>query len=208
MDLSEAEGMLDELKKQSEYIIISNPIPPGPPPSFKRDWREVKGQVNGFKRGDKIQEAIDELNKFISKYNDKGVDLSEAEGMLDELIKRTLESGSSTNPKPGKQSGVSSQPPKDTEGDRLLKSGEFVKAKSWFRDHQMNAKADICSTLIRCSRSIKAYRAQFAGIKNARNLQVAKSCLNDLKSWNALYIRHELDTKEINELINMYKSIK
>ena len=204
VDLSEAEGMLDELKKQSE----SKPIPPGPPPSFKRDWREVKGQVNGFKRGNKIQEAIDELNKFISKYNNSGVDLSEAIDMLDELIKRTRESGSSTSPKLRGLSGVLPQPPKETEGDRLLKSGEFVKAKSWFRDHQMNAKADICSTLIRCSRSIKAYRAQFAGIKNARNLQVAKSCLNDLKSWNALYIQQELDTNEINELINMYKSIK
>lgn len=186
----------DYIISQREKLEGTTPPPPDDPQldpkKVKREWREVRAQANGYVRERKPAVAKRELMAFVSKYKDKGVDLSEAEQMLTELAgEPPLE-----------------DPPSESEGNRLMRESKFKEAKVWFANNGFTSKAGECSTLIKAVRFLKAYKAEIMSIKNNHNVQLAKSHLDDMRGWRTLYIRYGLITKEIDELINSYKSIK
>ncbi len=94
------------------------------------------------------------------------------------------------------------------EGEQLMKELKFKEAKAWFADNGLTSKARDCSTLIKAIRYLKAYKAEMMSIKNNHNLQLAKSHIEDMRSWRAIYTSYGLDTKEIDDVINSYKLIK
>lgn len=91
----------------------------------------------------------------------------------------------------------------------MVKVGlKFSEAKAWFADNGFTSMASDCATLIKAVRYLRAYKAEITSIKNNHNIQLAKSHLDDMIRWRAIYTRYGLDTKEIDDIIISYKSIK
>lgn len=152
---------------------------------IERQRREVLAQAKGFKREGKPDDAIKVLTDFINLHKDKDVSMAELEQLLQEIGEKQT-----------------------SEGERLVREKKFKEAKDWFTSNGLTSKAVDCSTLIKSMRFLKVYKAELPSIKNSHNLQLAKSHLNDMRGWQSLYANYGLETKDIDELINIYKSIK
>ena len=162
-----------------------SPVQPLDVKKVRRECREVMAQAKRLIREGKTAEAKKELMAFVVKYKDKDVDIHEAEQLL---------------------SGIGGY--ESSEGDRLMKELKFKEARAWFADNGFASKAADCSKLIKAVRSLKAYKAEISSIKNNHNIQLAKSHLGDMEGWLNIYKKYGLDTKDIDEIINIYRSIK
>lgn len=202
----------DEQRKKEDRK--SGEIPPPPPIDIKmltRKWRETKAMANGFLRERKSSEAQKELQRFIDTYKKKGADVTDAELMLTDIEKSIKKE--STIPKVDGPKGkikevVSNQVSKELDGVKLMKESKFKEAREWFTEQKLIAKAADCTALIKATRQIRAFKAEMPSVRNNRNLQLAKSHLDDMMSWREKYIQYGLDTKDLDEIIISYKSIK
>lgn len=145
----------------------------------------------------------DDVLKIFSKWASIGVGGDYINSQREKLDKHVMQQP--LNPKE-KLNVISEE--QAMEGEKLMKELKFKEAKAWFADNGHTAKARDCSTLIKAVRFLKAYKAEMASIKNNHNLQLAKSHLEDMRGWRAIYANYGLDTKDIDDLINIYKTIK
>lgn len=188
--------------------------PPPPPIDIKilnRKWRETKAIANGFLRERKSSEAQKELQRFIDTYKKKGADVTEAELMLNDIEKSCKKESSIPKvdgPKEKTKQVKSNKVSKELYGVKLMKEAKFKEAREWFTEQKLIAKAADCTALIKATRQIRAFKAEMPSVRNNRNLQLAKSHLYDMMSWREKYIQYGLDTKDLDEIINSYKSIK
>ena len=200
--------------KAIESLADSQEIPPSPLIDIKilsRKWRETKAMVNGFLRERKSSEAQKELQQFIDAYKKKGADVAEAEQMLTDIeksIKKGLSIQKVDSPKKETRKVESDQVSNVLNGVKLMKESKFKEAREWFSEHKLMAKAADCTILIKAKRQIRAYKAELKSVENSHNLQLAKSHLDDMVGWRAICVSYGLDTTEIDEIINSYKSIK
>jgi len=102
----------------------------------------------------------------------------------------------------------SNQVSKELYGVKLMKEAKFKEAREWFTEQKLIAKAADCTALIKATRQIRAFKAEMPSVRNSRNLQLAKSHLDDMMSWREKYIQYGLDTKDLDDIIISYKSIK
>lgn len=188
--------------------------PPPPPIDIKilnRKWRETKAMANGFLRERKLSEAQRELQRFINTYKKKGADVAEAEQMLTDIEKSCKKESSiprADGPKEKTKEVESNQVSKELYGVKLMKEAKFKEAREWFTEQKLIAKAADCTALIKATRQIRAFKAEMPSVRNSRNLQLAKSHLDDMMSWREKYIQYGLDTKDLDDIIISYKSIK
>jgi hypothetical protein len=201
--------------KAIESLADSQEIPPSPLIDIKilsRKWRETKAMVNGFLRERKSSEAQKELQQFIDAYKKKGADVAaEAEQVLTDIeksIKKGLSIQKVDSPKKETRKVESDQVSNVLNGVKLMKESKFKEAREWFSEHKLMAKAADCTILIKAKRQIRAYKAELKSVENSHNLQLAKSHLDDMVGWRAICVSYGLDTTEIDEIINSYKSIK
>lgn len=212
--LGVGEDYIQKQVKAIESLTDSQEIPPPPPIDIKilsRKWRETKAMVNGFLRERKSSEAQKELQRFIDAYKKKGADVAEAEQMLTDIeksIKKGLSIQKVDSPKKETRKVESDQVSNVLNGVKLMKESKFKEAREWFSEHKLMAKAADCTILIKAKRQIRAYKAELKSVENSHNLQLAKSHLDDMVGWRAIYISYGLDTTEIDETINSYKSVK
>ena len=197
--------------KAIESLTDSPEIPPPPPIDIKRKWRETKAMANGFLRERKFFEAQKELQRFIDTYKNKGADVAEAGQMLIDIEKSCKKEspipkvdGSKEKTKQVESNKVS----KELYGVKLMKEAKFKEAREWFTEQKLIAKAADCTALIKATRQIRAFKAEMPSVRNNRNLQLAKSHLDDMMSWREKYIQYGLDTKDLDDIIISYKSIK
>lgn len=200
--------------KAIESLADGKEIPPPPPIDIKilnRKWRETKAMVNGFLRERKFFEAQKELQRFIDTYKNKGADVAEAGQMLIDIEKSCKKESSIPKvdgPKEKTKQVKSNKVSKELYGVKLMKEAKFKEAREWFTEQKLIAKAADCTALIKATRQIRAFKAEMPSVRNNRNLQLAKSHLYDMMSWREKYIQYGLDTKDLDEIINSYKSIK
>lgn len=222
IDLSEAKMLLEEVKKALQTSPPKEPKPPiddadkvetnnfGSSTSgvkaFAREWRVARAEAKGYLREGKTEQARILLERFIS--NHKGMDNDEPELMLSELKKNLIEKGNQDEASNSTQHGKALKQEDPTEGEKLMKQLRLKEAREWFTEQKMMTKAVDCTNLIKASRQIKAYKAEIQSIKNNHNVQLAKSHLDDMRSWRTIYVNYNMDTKEIDEIINSYNSIK
>ena len=192
----------------------SGEIPPPPPIDIKiltRKWRETKAMANGFLRERKFSEARKELQRFIDAYKNKGADVAEAEQMLTDIEKSCKKESpipKVDGPKGKTKEVESDQVSSVLDGVKLMKESKFKEAREWFTEQKLIAKAADCTTLIKATRQIRAFKAELSSVKSSRNLQLANSHLDDMMSWREKYIQYGLDTKDLDDIIINYKSIK
>ena len=178
---------------------------------LNRKWRETKGMVNGFLRERKSSEAQKELQRFIDAYKNKGVDVAEAEQMLNDIEKSCKKESSIPKVDRPEEKTMEVEPnqvSKELYGVKLMKEAKFKEAREWFTEQKLIAKAADCTALIKATRQTRAFKAEMTSVRNSRNLQLAKSHLEDMMSWREKYIQYGLETKDLDEIINSYKSIK
>lgn len=188
--------------------------PPPPPIDIKilnRKWRETKAMANGFLRERKLSEAQRELQRFINTYKKKGADVAEAEQMLTDIEKPCKKESpipKIDGPKEKTKKVESNQVSKELDGEKLMKESKFKEAREWFTEQKLIAKAADCTALIKATRQIRAFKVELPSVRNNHNLQLAKSHLDDMMSWRKKYIQYGLDTNDLDEIINSYKSIE
>ena len=222
-DLSEAILLLEDVKrylKESSHDVLIYSVTSAPPkgpvvsaPStnevnkFKREWRIVRAEAKGFLREDKAERAREILERFIREH--QGWDIDEPMQMLHELrgTPSVINENQANTSKSSKHE-MESKHKVVSEGERLMKELKFSEAKAWFADNGFTSMASDCATLIKAVRYLRAYKAEITSIKNNHNIQLAKSHLDDMIRWRAIYTRYGLDTKEIDDIIISYKSIK
>ena len=223
LDLSEAILLLEDVKrylKESSHDVLIYSVTSAPPkgpvvsaPStnevnkFKREWRIVRAEAKGFLREDKAERAREILERFIREH--QGWDIDEPMQMLHELrgTPSVINENQANTSKSSKHE-MESKHKVVSEGERLMKELKFSEAKAWFADNGFTSMASDCATLIKAVRYLRAYKAEITSIKNNHNIQLAKSHLDDMIRWRAIYTRYGLDTKEIDDIIISYKSIK
>ena len=222
IDLSEAKSLLEDVKKELQKSSYKEPEPSiedadevdtgksGPSPNdikaWMREWRVARAEARGFLREGKKELARTLLESFIS--NHKGMDNDEPRQMLSELKTNSSEKGNQGVDSIGSQHVTTSKQENPTEGEKLMKELRLKEAREWFTEHKMMKEAADCTNLIKATRQIKAYKAELQSIRNNHNVQLAKSHLEDMKGWHAIYVKYDMDTKEIDDIISNYKSIK
>ena len=222
VDLSEVQLLMEDAQKLKRTypgvkpaVVASVDRRPAPEASprvaadekiLAREWRMVRAEAKGYVRENKVAQACDILERFIRNY--EGMDLTEAQQMLNTLSSHKTNTGSK-DISPATAKAVSSDKSDAlSEGEKLMRELRFKEARDWFSEQKLTAKAADCTLLIKATRQLRAYKAEKQSVKNNHNLQLAKSYINDMNSWRVKYVLYGLDTTELDELIDYYKSIK
>ena len=90
---------------------------------------------------------------------------------------------------------------------QMLQKGQFAEAKRKFASEGNSEMAQACSKLIRAKRSIASYVSGLDSVRRSRNVTSKQNAIKELENSLALYRQYGLVTKEIEQLIERYKSI-
>lgn len=95
-----------------------------------------------------------------------------------------------------------------SDAEKMLQKGQFAEAKRKFASEEGNSEmAQACSKLIRAKRSIASYISGLDSVRRSRNVTSKQNAIKELENSLALYRQYGLVTKEIEQLIEQYKSI-
>ena len=94
-----------------------------------------------------------------------------------------------------------------SDAEKMLQKGQFAEAKRKFASEGNSEMAQACSKLIRAKRSIASYASGLDSVRRSRNVTSKQNAIKELENSLALYRQYGLVTKEIEQLIELYKSI-
>ena len=94
-----------------------------------------------------------------------------------------------------------------SDAEKILQKGQFAEAKRKFASEGNSEMARACSKLIRAKRSIASYASGLDSVRRSRNVTSKQNAIKELENSLALYRQYGLVTKEIEQLIERYKSI-
>ena len=94
-----------------------------------------------------------------------------------------------------------------SDAEKILQKGQFAEAKRKFASEGNSEMAQACSKLIRAKRSIASYVSGLDSVRRSRNVTSKQNAIKELENSLALYRQYGLVTKEIEQLIERYKSI-
>ena len=96
---------------------------------------------------------------------------------------------------------------KKSEAEMLLQKGLFAEAKRNFAEKGNSEMAQACSKLIRAKRNIASYVSGVDSVRRSRNMTSKQNAIRELENCSALYRLYNLETAEIEQLIEQYKTI-
>lgn len=96
---------------------------------------------------------------------------------------------------------------KKSEAEMLLQKGLFAEAKRIFAEEGNSEMAQACSKLIRAKRNIASYVSGIDSVRRSRNMTSKQNAIRELENCSALYRLYNLETAEIEQLIEQYKTI-
>ena len=88
-----------------------------------------------------------------------------------------------------------------------LQKGLFAEAKRIFAEEGNSEMAQACSKLIRAKRNIASYVSGIDSVRRSRNMTSKQNAIRELENCSALYRLYNLETAEIEQLIEQYKTI-
>ena len=94
-----------------------------------------------------------------------------------------------------------------SEAEMLLQKGLFAEAKRIFAEEGNSEMAQACSKLIRAKRNIASYVNGIDSVRRSRNMTSKQNAIRELENCSALYRLYNLETAEIEQLIEQYKTI-
>ena len=95
-----------------------------------------------------------------------------------------------------------------SEAEKMLQKGLFAEAKRKFASVEGNSEmAQVCSKLIRAKRNIASYASGIDSVRRSHNVTSKQNAIKELKNSLALYRQYGLETIDIEQLIEQYKTI-
>lgn len=95
-----------------------------------------------------------------------------------------------------------------SDAEKMLQKGQFAEAKRKFASEEGNSEmAQACSKLIRAKRSIASYASGLDSVRRSRNVTSKQNAIKELENSLALYRQYGLETIDIEQLIEQYKTI-
>lgn len=92
--------------------------------------------------------------------------------------------------------------------EKLLQKGQFAEAKRKFASEEGNSEmAQVCSKLIRAKRNIASYVSGIDSVRRSHNVTSKQNAIKELENSLALYRQYGLETIDIEQLIEQYKTI-
>ena len=166
---------------------------------FHRETADIKALVRTGRKDD----AVIALKKLeVRLHHDKVhafdsdlADIRKEYGLID-AVKIILD-----NP-------VASAKKTKSEAEKMLQKGLFAEAKRKFASEEGNSEmAQVCSKLIRAKRNIASYASGIDSIRRSHNVTSKQNAIKELKNSLALYRQYGLETIDIEQLIEQYKTI-
>ena len=95
-----------------------------------------------------------------------------------------------------------------SEAEKMLQKGLFAEAKRKFASEEGNSEmAQVCSKLIRAKRNIASYASAIDSVRRSHNVTSKQNAIKELENSLALYRQYGLETIDIEQLIEQYKTI-
>lgn len=92
--------------------------------------------------------------------------------------------------------------------EKLLQKGLFAEAKRKFASEEGNSEmAQVCSKLIRAKRNIASYVSGIDSVRRSHNVTSKQNAIKELENSLALYRQYGLETIDIEQIIEQYKTI-
>lgn len=177
--------------------------PPLPPVAPTHDWkREVKttmAEAKAKARCGNKEEAVNIAKDLLVSLHTAG------EHRFDEEITTFISEHSGPVQKPTK---LVTDPAPVSRATKLLQEGRFVEAKKEFAKEQNSEMAQVCTSLIKSTKTIEMYSSGLESVKRNKNKSAVALALKALTETRQLYAKHNIDTQKIDSLITEYKQIK
>ena len=166
---------------------------------FHRETADIKALVRTGRKDD----AVIALKKLeVRLHHDKVhafdsdlADIRKEYGLID-AVKIILD-----NP-------VASAKKTKSEAEKMLQKGLFAEAKRKFASEEGNSEmAQVCSKLIRAKRNIASYASGIDSVRRSHNVTSKQNAIKELENSLALYRQYGLETIDIEQLIEQYKTI-
>ena len=197
---------IEELRK-----LIPAPHPPRdrtpkqpslPPVSTSYNWkREEKttmAEAKAKARCGNKEEAVNIAKTLLARLHADG------ERSFDEEITTFISEHTAPvqKPKPG------TKPAQVSRATKLLQDGRFAEAKKEFAKEQNSEMAQVCTSLIKSTKTIEMYSSGLESVKRNKNKSAVALALKALTETRQLYDKHNIDTQKIDSLITEYKQLK
>ncbi|MDE7414303.1 MAG: hypothetical protein K2N05_11050 [Muribaculaceae bacterium] len=200
---------------------------------LKREWRSVKGQVNGKLSLHKYDEACRILQSFESDCEKAGVEELLEEAKLERMrvmVERDKMALKTPPQKPERPSGASShrrvdhastsvtsssvnrkpEPEKKPieEGKKLASLGKLKEARDWYRQQGDTVKAKVIGDIIRAQKSVNHRKSDLAECQQIRDAMRIGRIVKELEEYLDLCEKGGVPSAEYRKLLSDYKKIK
>lgn len=173
------------------------------PKKYHKDVRITLANAKGKIRNGDSNGALTSIIQLEEKLHTVGVDAFDKEiAEVRKLIPVTTPKTGpcKTNQKEKEVSNIS-------KAEKLLSSGRFAEAKKEFAAEGKSEMAQVCSELIKSKRAIALFQSGLDYARRNQNNTSISNTLRDLDTILRLYRKYEVESKELDDLINNYKSI-
>ena len=166
---------------------------------FHRETADIKALVRTGRKDDAVI-ALEKLEVRLHHYKVHAFDSDLADirkeyGLIDAV--KII----SDNP-------VASAKKTKSEAEKMLQKGLFAEAKRKFASEESNSEmAQVCSKLIRAKRNIASYASGIDSVRRSHNVTSKQNAIKELENSLALYRQYGLETIDIEQLIEQYKTI-
>ena len=166
---------------------------------FHRETADIKALVRTGRKDDAVI-ALEKLemrlhHDKVHAFDSDLADIRKEYGLID-AVKIILD-----NP-------VASAKKTKSEAEKMLQKGLFAEAKRKFASEEGNSEmAQVCSKLIRAKRNIASYASGIDSIRRSHNVTSKQNAIKELENSLALYRQYGLETIDIEQLIEQYKTI-
>lgn len=213
-----ADNLRAEIKTEIDLLTIAKKAQPQPLPhqvdtvklqELNKKWREVKATAKGKARSGCVNEAIDILQEFVKEADFYyGFDelVAQVRNELDQLT--ASNSPKQTITQQPKKITPKSTPPKDDEGNALIKTGRLKEARDCYRAAGNNQMAQTLSTIIRSQKSVEMRKAGIVDCRQTKDKVQITRIIKELEEYLSLCSQAGVDASEIKKLLTAYKRIK
>ena len=166
---------------------------------FHRETADIKALVRTGRKDDAVI-ALEKLevrlhHDKVHAFDSDLADIRKEYGLID-AVKIILD-----NP-------VASAKKTKSEAEKMLQKGLFAEAKRKFASEEGNSEmAQVCSKLIRAKRNIASYASGIDSVRRSHNVTSKQNAIKELENSLALYRQYGLETIDIEQLIEQYKTI-
>lgn len=166
---------------------------------FHRETADIKALVRTGRKDDAVI-ALEKLevrlhHDKVHAFDSDLADIRKEYGLID-AVKIILD-----NP-------VASAKKTKSEAEKMLQKGLFTEAKRKFASEEGNSEmAQVCSKLIRAKRNIASYASGIDSVRRSHNVTSKQNAIKELENSLALYRQYGLETIDIEQLIEQYKTI-